>query len=140
MNASITPDLSEFADGGHIYFAVDNLHVGTTAVDITKNETAQKECRLSVHMITNVDSSLQLARVSLPTVNGDGTQTVKTYKLGDVNRDNKLSIIDATAIQLKLAGISEKEENDNILCDFNIDGKMNIADATTLQLSLAGLY
>ncbi|MDD5796393.1 MAG: CotH kinase family protein [Oscillospiraceae bacterium] len=140
MNASITPDLSEFTEGGHIYFAVDNLHVGTTAVDITKNETAQKECRLSVHMITNVDSSLQLARVSLPTVNGDGTQTVKTYKLGDVNRDNKLSIIDATEIQLKLAGISEKEENDNILCDFNIDGKMNIADATTLQLSLAGLY
>ncbi len=140
MSAVLVPELSGYASGSTIFVAVDNLHNGTEAVDITKNETAKTTYRTSVHMISNVDSTIQLARINLTTVNSSGTQTSTTYKLGDVNRDNKLNIMDATTLQLKLAELENEEENDSTLGDFNVDGDLNVGDATTLQLSLASLY
>lgn len=140
MSAVLVPELSGYASGSTIFVAVDNLHSGTEAVDITNNETAKTTFRTSVHMISNVDSTIQLARINLTTVNSSGTQTSTTYKLGDVNRDNKLNIMDATTLQLKLAELENEEENDNTLGDFNVDGDLNIGDSTTLQLSLASLY
>lgn len=140
MSAVLVPELSGYASGSTIFVAVDNLHNGTEAVDITKNETAKKTYRTSVHMISNVDSTIQLARINLTTVNSSGTQTSTTYKLGDVNRDNKLNIMDATTLQLKLAELENEKENDSTLGDFNVDGNLNVGDATTLQLSLASMY
>ena len=140
MSAVLVPELSGYASGSTMFVAVDNLHSGTEAVDITNNETAKTTFRTSVHMISNVDSTIQLARINLTTVNSSGTQTSTTYKLGDVNRDNKLNIMDATTLQLKLAELENEEENDNTLGDFNVDGDLNIGDSTTLQLSLASLY
>lgn len=140
MSAVLVPELSGYASGSTIFVAVDNLHNGTEAVDITNNETARTTFRTSVHMISNVDSTIQLARINLTTVNSSGTQTSTTYKLGDVNRDNKLNIMDATTLQLKLAELENEEENDNTLGDFNVDGDLNVGDATTLQLSLASMY
>lgn len=140
MSAVLVPELSGYASGSTIFVAVDNLHNGTEAVDITNNETAKTTYRTSVHMISNVDSTIQLARINLTTVNSSGTQTSTTYKLGDVNRDNKLNIMDATTLQLKLAELENEEENDSTLGDFNVDGDLNVGDATTLQLSLASMY
>lgn len=140
MSAVLVPELSGYASGSTIFVAVDNLHNGTEAVDITNNETAKTTYRTSVHMISNVDSTIQLARINLTTVNSSGTQTSTTYKLGDVNRDNKLNIMDATTLQLKLAELENEKENDNTLGDFNVDGDLNIGDSTTLQLSLASMY
>lgn len=140
MSAVLVPELSGYASGSTMFVAVDNLHNGTEAVDITNNKTAKTTFRTSVHMISNVDSTIQLARINLTTVNSSGTQTSTTYKLGDVNRDNKLNIMDATTLQLKLAELENEKENDSTLGDFNVDGNLNVGDATTLQLSLASMY
>ena len=76
-------------------------------------------------------------------------------RIGDVNRDNKLNINDATEIQKFIAGInvSFSEFDDEILgfankmngkwgryiSDFNRDGVRNIKDATAIQKHIAGL-
>ncbi len=68
--------------------------------------------------------------------------------VGDVNRDDKLNILDATVIQKQLAGLITIE-NDSLdeyrdapvgaISDFDRDGKCTVKDATTIQKKLAGL-
>ncbi len=70
--------------------------------------------------------------------------------IGDVDKDRKITIKDATCIQKCLAGISEFDSNDYIhafvyektppllyISDFNRDCKRNIKDATAIQKYLA---
>ncbi len=64
--------------------------------------------------------------------------TDSEYALGDVDRDGKISIFDATAIQkyvAKIAGIIDEEYP--YLADVNMDEKINIKDATVIQKYLA---
>lgn len=65
------------------------------------------------------------------------------YGMGDVDKDNDLSILDATEIQFYLAKLKEWERDDYsyipALGDFNEDGEMDILDATAIQRKLAGL-
>lgn len=58
---------------------------------------------------------------------------------GDVNLDNKLSVIDATQIQKSLAETITLSEEQRLLADFNLDGKINIVDATKILSVLAGI-
>ncbi len=68
--------------------------------------------------------------------------------VGDVNRDGKLNILDATVIQKQLAGLITIK-NDSLdeyrdapvgaISDFDRDGKCTVKDATTIQKKLAGL-
>lgn len=62
-----------------------------------------------------------------------------TYELGDVNRDGKLNIRDATAIQKHLAKLIDFDDEQKALADFQADGKLNIKDATRIQKKLANL-
>ena len=59
--------------------------------------------------------------------------------LGDVNKDSKLNIRDATAIQKHLAKIATLSDEILELADYNEDGKVNVRDATTIQKKIAGL-
>ena len=68
--------------------------------------------------------------------------------LGDVDADGKLSILDATFIQLVCAKLAQYSEYDYIgwygnnltyVSDMNKDGARNVLDATAIQLSLAEL-
>ncbi len=61
------------------------------------------------------------------------------FELGDVNRDGKLNIRDATLIQKFLAKISELDDEQVKLADYQTDGKVNIKDATRIQKKLANL-
>ncbi len=61
------------------------------------------------------------------------------YMLGDTDRDNRLSVKDATTIQKYLAGIVEFSEQQKLNAEFNGDGEVNIKDATAIQKFLAGL-
>lgn len=61
------------------------------------------------------------------------------FELGDVNRDGKLNIRDATLIQKFLAKISELDHEQVKLADYQTDGKVNIKDATRIQKKLANL-
>ncbi|MBQ5399213.1 MAG: type I pullulanase [Ruminococcus sp.] len=65
--------------------------------------------------------------------------TLPQYELGDVNRDKKLNIKDATEIQKKLALLTEFDAEQMALADFNKDGAVSIKDATAIQMRLAKL-
>ncbi len=57
--------------------------------------------------------------------------------IGDVDYDNKLTIIDATMIQRILANITYIRNN--FVTDFNCDGSVDIMDATAVQKEVANL-
>ncbi len=71
--------------------------------------------------------------------------------IGDVDYDEKLTIVDATFIQRALAGLCEFSVNDDVtkwtvggdsigyISDYDRDGVRSIMDATTIQLKLADL-
>ncbi|MBE6825051.1 MAG: hypothetical protein E7513_06865 [Ruminococcaceae bacterium] len=61
------------------------------------------------------------------------------FRLGDVDSDGKVSIVDATAIQRHLAEISMLTEQQLACADTDKDGKVTILDATTIQRFLAEL-
>lgn len=61
------------------------------------------------------------------------------YELGDVNRDGKVNIRDATLIQKYIAKIVSLDAEQMSLADYNIDGKVNIKDATRIQKKIANL-
>lgn len=73
-------------------------------------------------------------------VSGDNLiQNAEIYLLGDVNMDGKISIFDATEIQMSLAGISTLDEYQTKLADVIQDSNVSIFDATQIQLYIAGI-
>ena len=60
-------------------------------------------------------------------------------KVGDVDRDNAVTSIDATLIQRFLAKISEPSELQEALSDADGDKKLTVVDATAVQRHLANL-
>lgn len=60
------------------------------------------------------------------------------YKLGDVNCDGSINILDVTRIQKYRAELSELNELEFLLADVNGDGDVTIRDATLIQMYIAG--
>ena len=67
------------------------------------------------------------------------TAPASEYELGDVNRDGKLNIRDATLIQKVLAKLEQFDDEQLILADYLSDGKVNIKDATQIQKKIANI-
>ncbi len=61
------------------------------------------------------------------------------YSTGDVDRDFKLSVKDATLIQKYLADTVSLDDEQFILADVNRDTSVNIKDATLIQKKIAGI-
>lgn len=73
------------------------------------------------------------------------------YLIGDSDRDGMLSVMDATLIQMSLAGLADLDdvlidyyrEYSNgfptYISDFDCDGERTIMDATGIQMKLAGM-
>ena len=61
------------------------------------------------------------------------------YELGDTDLDGKLSVIDATGIQLHLAKLMDLSEDGLSVADTDKDEKLSVLDATKIQLVLAQL-
>lgn len=69
--------------------------------------------------------------------------------LGDADGDGELSVLDATQIQMQIAGLCEREERipashhfgDEVIyqSDIDHDGDVSVLDATQIQMKLAGL-
>ncbi len=106
-----------------------------TTVPLTTNETDPTEPVSSAETEAS-DSSANTTSAQLTT---ETTMPVIKYELGDVNRDSKLSIRDATFIQKYLAKMIEFDEEQIALADFSADGKVNIKDATLIQKRIANL-
>ncbi len=59
--------------------------------------------------------------------------------LGDVDLDGKLTVKDATLVQLHCAGLTILTENQLSVANVDQDKEINVKDATIIQLYLAGL-
>ena len=142
MDASITLDFTTCDAENVIYLAVDNLMSGTTAVDITNNNTAKTTFGSAMNMIKQSSASDPVATTLLSTMlkvtSASGKVTTKRYYLGDLDSDNKIGIKDATEIQKSIAGTSELGAEYQSLGDFNADGVVDIKDATAIQKYIAG--
>ncbi len=57
---------------------------------------------------------------------------------GDTDCDGKLSVLDASLIQLFLVGKKDLQENSLISADFDQDNKITVLDASAIQLRLVG--
>ncbi len=79
-----------------------------------------------------------------------GVDTITISLLGDIDRNKKLSIIDATEIQRGVAGITDIEKDYffsfsssayggevSSIADFDRDGSVTVFDATAIQRKLA---
>lgn len=143
MNASITLDFTTLGDDNVIYLAVDNLMSGTTAVDITDNDTAKTSFGSAMNMIKQSSASDPVATTLLSTMlkvtSASGQVTTKRYYLGDLDSDKKIGIKDATEIQKSIAGSPEPGAEYQSLGDFNADGVVDIKDATAIQKYIAGI-
>ena len=143
MNASITLDFTTCDAENVIYLAVDNLMSGTTAVDITNNETAKTSFGSAMNMIKQSSASDPVATTLLSTMlkvtSASGQVKTKRYYLGDLDSDNTIGIKDATEIQKSITGSSEFDAEYQSLGDFNADGVVDIKDATAIQKYIAGI-
>lgn len=61
-------------------------------------------------------------------------------KLGDVNNDGIINIVDVTVIQKVIAKIKEAPANFDTVADVNCDGIVSIKDATIIQKYIAKIY
>ena len=60
------------------------------------------------------------------------------YQLGDVNKDNKINVRDATEIQKHVAKIISLDNEAQMVADYNGDGRISVKDATEIQKKIAG--
>lgn len=103
--------------------------IATEATETTTSSTNPTE--------TTVPSSAD--EVTTSTEPSETTAPASEFELGDVNRDNKLNIRDATLIQKVLAKLEQFDNEQLLLADYYTDGKVNIKDATQIQKKLANL-
>lgn len=88
------------------------------------------------------DGRLYVEYRSEPTVDGPVyaiDDKTGEFEIGDTNTDGKISLKDATALQLCLAKLLIPNLKITALMDFNIDGDVSIADVTAIQKKLAGI-
>lgn len=64
--------------------------------------------------------------------------TALDYQLGDVNKDGKINIRDATEIQKHVAKIVSLDDEAKGVADYDGDGRISVKDATEIQKMLAG--
>ena len=74
--------------------------------------------------------------ITFGVVNGDGTEPVHGYSVGDVNHDMAVNIADVTRLIDYL--LNEQTDICTVCADVKVDGAINIADVTALIDLLLG--
>ena len=77
-----------------------------------------------------------LENVNFQTVSG--IISVESDMIGDVNRDGKITLLDAILIQKHLVEIVSFDEDTLVLADINKDNNVNMMDAILVQKSVIG--
>lgn len=71
--------------------------------------------------------------------NGISFELIDPYEDGDVNRDGKVNVLDATLVQKYVAGITSLDDEQLLLADFSGDGIITVSDATSIQKLSVGI-
>lgn len=82
-----------------------------------------------------VDNGFKFIDIKTVQTENDNTTAI----LGDVDGDNKVSVMDATEIQRHIAKLTTLSENRLACADTDKDGKVTVLDATQIQLFIAQL-
>ncbi len=70
---------------------------------------------------------------------GFNSEPPVSIKYGDVNKDGKVNVVDATAIQKNVAGLLSFDAQQKQSADVDADTKITVKDATTVQKHSAGI-
>lgn len=130
-------------DGTFVLIEGDEF-VPAPSVPVTTEPTTTTEAVEPTSTTPDTNTNPTIPSTSVTTEPSEGSTGTTppaflAFDLGDVNKDGKLSIKDATTIQKYLANLFEFDEDAVKLADFTQDGKVNIKDATSIQKKLAGL-
>ena len=116
----------------------------STATDPTESTPVVTEPESTVTEPTESSSATETTETTETAVDTEPTQETTTtpqpeYEIGDVNKDGKINIKDATLIQKYLAKLVTFDADQLLLADANADNKVNIKDATYIQKKIAYL-
>ncbi len=111
-------------------------HNGATVTYISEM-MSYYEKNLNIFVVTNDAASLEFSTAFFVQEVDERMNT--DTMLGDIDGDGKVTILDATAIQLHLAEITALTEEQIEYSDTNGDSDLTILDATEIQLFLAEL-
>lgn len=93
---------------------------------------------ISVFLIVSIVFSCLALNVQAVETEKDSLSTV-TYLYGDADKDNKVTISDATTIQKYLAGLQDLDEISKHISDVDMSGEVDINDVTLIQKFIAEL-
>ncbi len=130
-------DMNAVYDNGYMEFTTDHFSLYVLA-DSSETDTEPTSTTATVPFeSTAADTEPSETAPSESTT--AGTEPASGYALGDVNKDSKLNIRDATLIQKYLAMLVSLDEEAVSLADFDRNGKVNVKDATAIQKFIAGI-
>lgn len=115
-------------------FPTDNTEPSDNSDNTTGVSTEPSESTSTETVTTTIGTE-----PSSDTGNTNVTTEPDDFLLGDVNKDGKLNIRDATAIQKFLAKLIDFDDEAKLRADFDQNEKINVKDATSIQKKLAGL-
>ena len=142
----VDPDVTSIAElsgmatcGGEWYYYYGNGCYGFTA------DGSEADCLRDDHFDENGNHVGKQAptepesKPTEPTQPESKPTETPDFVLGDVDGDGEVSIMDATEIQLLVAGLAEWTDRAKLAADVDGDGEPSIMDATQIQLIVAGL-
>ncbi|MBQ8539262.1 MAG: dockerin type I repeat-containing protein, partial [Ruminococcus sp.] len=136
----IDPDVTSIAElsgmatcGGEWYYYYGNGCYGFTA------DGDETNCLRDDHFDENGNHVGKQTPSEPDTKPTEPSAPHPSYVVGDADGDGEVSIMDATQIQLIVAGLVELTDDVKLAADADGDGEVSIMDATQIQLMVAGL-
>ena len=131
-------------DNNYLFVEIDGNAKGTTILKKESNQTIMLAPQNPIEN-TGIKSysidSLQTKQVgkiyNISEININTGSITTKHSIGDVNKDNKITIDDVTVIQRHIAEMITLSNDSLVLADTNRDGKVDINDASHLQRYLA---
>ncbi|MBE6824815.1 MAG: hypothetical protein E7513_05660 [Ruminococcaceae bacterium] len=129
-------------DSNYVYGIIADLkngslsHTGAVATYLSVMFTCPEQ-KLNIFVITN--DAETLVYDILYAAQDIADISIKGSMLGDIDGDGKVTILDATAIQMHLAEIATLFKEQIECGDTDGDGKLTVLDATEIQFFLAEL-
>ena len=113
----------------------------STATDPSEEATSSTATEATASSSTDASESVSTSATvtsTQSTSSTGSTENYKTYLIGDVDLDGRITIKDATKIQKHIAKLLELSDVSLKLADANNDLKVSVKDATQIQKFIAG--
>lgn len=136
--------------GTPITLSAESYHAtGDVTYTFTVNgETVQSSTADSYVWIPTADGTYSIGVVAVD-ANGNKAESTKTFVVGssspdetlkgDVNRDGRVTVVDATLVQKYVVSLVEFDSETLKVADINGDGEANVVDSTLIQKIVSGL-